>query len=145
MADQPIGMPIQAPANTIICIAETDDIHQAIVSALTEARFLVEVFHGEAGLVAIDPTGEQHGLLGRAWRSIQKLISETDHITLEAIEAALKNDQYVLVASTEGDNVQRDAIHDIMKNNGGIKIFWAGTGVIELLSGWGSDPHMAGS
>lgn len=132
--------PLQAPANSMIGIFATEADKTALEAALNEARYFsashVEVFYGEEALERIDPDGTHHGGLTRIWRVVQKMISETDHVTLAAIEKALKNNQYVVAVHTDGSEAQQDEVKQIMVDNNGDKIFFAGPVYIELLVGW---------
>ncbi|MGB0386020.1 MAG: hypothetical protein ACPGWR_14530 [Ardenticatenaceae bacterium] len=117
-------------------IADKANLDQ-LVAELAEANYEegpVRIVHGEAGLDFIDPDGTRHGGMARFVRSMQKLTSEGDAQLLNMVAEALTNGKYAISVQTDGSDEQRTQVHKLMKANGGMDIFFKGSGYYEFLT-----------
>lgn len=131
---------LQPPVHLVNCVIAEQTVVDALLTDLSNAGYtgenVVSVLHGEADLRRIDPDGTHHGGLARFMRAFQKRATDVDGHIINAAEDALNNGQYLVGVITDGSEVQRDEVHQIMQVHDGKQIFYTGRFVTHLLSGW---------
>ena len=121
----------------VACIMNDKANVDQLVADLAEANYeesALLIHHGEAGLEAIDPDGTRHGGMARFIRSVQKLTSDADARLLNMVAQALTDGKYAVSVRTDGSDEQRIQVHQLMKSNGGMEIFFKGSGYYEFLN-----------
>jgi hypothetical protein len=130
---------LQALPVSVICTASDAAGLDRIINALERGGYgneIVNVLHGEEGLRIVDADGEYSGPFGQLMRSFQKFTTGVDERTLNAMQETLEHGGYIITVTTDGSEEERDAIHALMRQAGGRHIFYNGSTMIELLSGW---------
>jgi len=106
----------------------------AVIAALLESGVAdesIEVFCGKRGEEQIDFSGEKHGLWATFVRSIQALSAE--HLYLEYFQKELHDGGYLLQVSV-GNNEEKEAFARLIHANGGKRVTYFGTWLIEEIA-----------
>ena len=107
--------------------SRADEVLDAVV--LDFGRMNVSVLFGETGLRALDPEGVHHGLLGRAYRLLQRTISDASE-DLRVVEMALRTGGFVVYVSVDGADQKMRAVEHL-KYHGAHYVAFVGRAVID--------------
>ncbi|MFS4459317.1 hypothetical protein [Bdellovibrio sp. HCB2-146] len=91
------------------------------------------IYHGAEGLHAIDPEGEEHSMLEKYARFIQKIFGSGDWTLLEEADREMRDGHYLLSVFTEDDEAKAEII-DILKEHHAHNIHYIGLIYIEEIS-----------
>jgi hypothetical protein len=86
------------PTEKVVGVVDDRDHLEGLLSALSDAGVAsgeVEVLSGESGERRLDPTGEEHGPLQKAMRTVQKALGDESE-RLEALNAEIEAGNYVI-------------------------------------------------
>ncbi len=118
--DDSAGFPLY-PAEKVLGVL---DAPRAADEALQELRQAgipeegLEVLCGEEGAKQIDPTGEEHGTMGKVLRILDAMYTGIERDNAERYEAELRAGHYVVAVPAPEDE-DRERIADILQAHGG--------------------------
>jgi hypothetical protein len=99
------------PSEKVVGVVDDRDHLDGVLSALGGigvASGDVEVLSGESGEKRLDPTGDEHGPLAKAMRTVQKALGDESE-RLEGLNAELEAGNYVVqVALSAEDDDERE-------------------------------------
>jgi hypothetical protein len=128
------------PTEKVVGVVDDREQLEQLLSALTEAGVgsgEVEVLSGASGEEKLDPTGDEHGPLAKAMRTVQKALGDESE-RLEGLNAQLEAGNYVVqVGLTAEDDDQREQekqrIGRVLKEQGAREVAFYGKNQIEEL------------
>ena len=127
----PVLQDEQVQYNPIHRVTGLFDNHDAVTSAvrdLEEAGFppdAIDLFAGADGEQALDPSGDTGGTVGRLFRKLEDLVSDTSKFH-ELAAAMLHAGGFVVAANTEGADPRKAAAMDILTRHGARDVkYWA--------------------
>jgi predicted amidohydrolase YtcJ len=100
------------PTEKVVGVVDDRGQLEGLLSALADGgtgRDQVEVLSGESGEEKLDPTGEEHGPLEKAMRTVQKALGDESE-RLEKLNAELEAGNYVVQVglTAEDDDARED-------------------------------------
>jgi hypothetical protein len=99
------------PSEKVVGVVDDRDHLEGVLSALSDigvASADVEVLSGDTGEKRLDPTGDEHGPLEKAMRTVQKALGDESE-RLEGLNAELEAGNYVVqVALSAEDDDERE-------------------------------------
>ncbi|WP_239489106.1 hypothetical protein [Luteitalea sp. TBR-22] len=99
------------------------DGHDAVTTAVRDledagvARDDVDILSGAEGERALDPSGDAGGMLGRAFRSVENMVSDTAKFH-EIAAATLNAGGFIVAVRCEGDEEHRHRVMGILTRQG---------------------------
>jgi hypothetical protein len=128
------------PTEKVVAVVDDRGALDGVLSALSEAGVPdgeVEILSGQRDAEKLDPTGEEHGPLQRAMRTVQKALGDESE-RLEALNAELEAGNYVVqVGLTEEDDDRREQekqrVGRVLKDRGARDVAFYGEYQIEEL------------
>lgn len=120
------------PDETVIGGFLNPDAGEQVLSALVEdfGRLNVSVLFGPEGLRMLDPDGEHHGILGRAYRAVEKAVTESRGLREQA--ATLRRGGFLVYVDV-ADEAQKSRAVATMKAHGADHVVHLGRAAIEHL------------
>jgi hypothetical protein len=107
------------------------DAHDGVTSAVREledagfARDDIDIFAGAEGEQALDPTGEAAGTVGRWFRKIEDLVSDTSKFH-EIASATLNAGGFVVATRADPPDLRKGVAMDILTRNGARDVkYWS--------------------
>jgi hypothetical protein len=119
----PLPTTISAQYDPLHRVTGLFDGHDAVTTAihdLEEAgidRDEIDVFSGAEGERALDPSGAARGIVGRAFRAVEDLVSDTSKFQ-EIAAATLNAGGFVVAVRAEGDETLRHELMGILARHG---------------------------
>ena len=134
MEKAPLG---SKPDFRVVGTFQSGGVVEALLADLQSAGFaadghVIGVHHGEQGKKFIDPSGSQHGILGRIVRATQRLGSWESSM-FEQVEEALNAGHYVVSVLTDDSEHQRLTVREIMQQYTDQAIYYRGQYSMEIL------------
>jgi predicted amidohydrolase YtcJ len=128
------------PTEKVVGVVDDRQHLSALTSALADAGVgdaQVEVLSGETGEQQLDPTGDEHGPLEKAVRTVQKALGDESE-RLEGLNAEIEAGNLVVqVGLTAEDDDERDQekyrIGRVLKEQGARDVAFYGKNQIEEL------------
>jgi hypothetical protein len=128
------------PTEKVVGVVDDRAQLDGLLAALSDAGVPsgeVEVLSGEAGQQQLDPSGDDHGPLAKAMRTVQKALGD-EAARLEKLNAEIEAGSYVVqVGLTEEDDDAREQekqrVGAILKDRGARDVAFYGEYQIEEL------------
>lgn len=105
--------------------------HDAVTGALADLTAVgivsrdVDVFSGPDGEQALDPTGTSSGLVGRWFRTVEQLVSDTSPFQ-ELAAATLKAGGFLVAVYVGTNAAQKDAVMSLLTRSGATDVkYWS--------------------
>ena len=112
-----------AQYNPIHRVTGLFDAHDGVTTAIRAledsgvARNDIDIFSGEEGERALDPSGDHLGTAGRLFRKVENWVSDTSKFH-EVASATLNAGGFVLAVRAEGDDARKDEAMSILTRHG---------------------------
>jgi hypothetical protein len=122
------------PTDKVIgSVSTTEELKTAITQLNADGfgQEEIAVLCGQEGASRLDVTGEQHGLLGRLYRFVEKF-GDMDLKLLKDYEEELLGGHFVIAVDVNDDD-ERKRVTDILVSHGGHRVNFFGRWVIENL------------
>jgi hypothetical protein len=119
------------PDRTVVGgFAHPTDANEVLAALVRDfGRMNISILYGEAGLRALDSEGVNHGLLGRAYRLLERAIGDAGE-ELERAARTLRDGGYLVYVNVHGAD-QKVAAVEVMKRHGSSYVVFMGRAVIE--------------